>query len=154
MVTVKQGVQVDIELSLPVQKLWEALLNMEKMAPKIALNSHKLLVGDGGVGSISLVVFADGRYEKERVESVDVMTHTLVSTVIWPGSTKGINNQYTKTMSLSTARNGTTTVARWRAECAPTTTGAASLVITSASDYALTFFKALESYLTIQENAA
>lgn len=58
----KQGVQVDIELSLPVQKLWDALLNMESLAPKIALNSHKLLKGTGGVGSISLLEFADGNY--------------------------------------------------------------------------------------------
>ncbi|CAM6126550.1 unnamed protein product [Calypogeia fissa] len=86
-----------------------------------------------------------GRYEKERVDSVDYRTHTLVSTVIAQESAKGFN-QYTKTMALSPARDGTTTIARWRAECAPTTDG--SSPVSTASDYALAVFKALENYLT------
>ncbi|BBN06973.1 hypothetical protein MPTK1_3g25440 [Marchantia polymorpha subsp. ruderalis] len=149
MTLMKQGMQVEVELRVPLQKLWEALKNLNLLASKIAPNlTHQILEGDGGVGTVNLIQFGDGRYEKELVDMIDERTHTLVATVMTGGMDVKYN-QYKKTVALSPARNGATTIACWRAEYAPVAESTPSGL---SRDNALSFFKALESFLNTTRN--
>ncbi|KAL2632482.1 hypothetical protein R1flu_003961 [Riccia fluitans] len=150
MTVVKHGLQVEVELRVSVHKLWEALKSLNLLASKVAPNlTHQILEGDGGVGSLNLLQFGDGRYEKERVDIIDDSTHTLVATVM----TGGIDlsyHQYRKTVALSPGRNGATTIACWRAEYVPVAGSATPCGL--VQDDALSFFKALEAFLNANKN--
>ncbi|KAL3695156.1 hypothetical protein R1sor_008807 [Riccia sorocarpa] len=149
MTVMKHGMQVEVELRVSIHKLWEALKNLNLLASKVTPNlSYQILEGDGGVGSVNLVQFGDGRYEKERMDIIDDSIHTLVSTVTI-GGTDLKYHEYRKTVALSSGRNGATTIACWRAECVP---GQGHAPSSLPQVDALSFFKELEAFLNANKN--